>query len=215
MSFERARSMEHKEKRWEEIMSAALEQLETTDYEKITLAAIAKKLSFTRANLYKYISSKDEIFLKIMLRDTEAWVNDIVASFETAGKLENREIAALWSQVLCRHTRVIKLMSLLNSIIEQNVTVERLAAFKKELMSLLMLFIENSETILPRLNPEQRQDFFTSQFFYASGLYPALHETELQKEAAKLAGIEYKRPDFCTEMTRFIRILLDGLEQEA
>ena len=67
MSFERARSREHKEERREEIMKAGAELLETMDYEKITLAAIADKLSFTRANLYKYVSSRDEIFLWILL----------------------------------------------------------------------------------------------------------------------------------------------------
>ncbi|MDC7222199.1 MAG: TetR family transcriptional regulator [Spirochaetales bacterium] len=214
MNFERARSREHKEERREEIMNAALALLEVTDYKKITLAGIAQRLSFTRANLYKYVSSKDEIFLWVILRDIERWIDDLRETFKEGQSLTNREIARTWAEVAHRHTRLLRLLSLLDSIIEQNVTVEKLAEFKKELFSLLAAFQKPLELILPRLSEKNRHDFILSQLYYASGLYGATQQTELQKRAMEQAGIVYEAPDFPSEMTRFLTIYLDGLERE-
>ncbi len=211
VKFERARSREHKEERREEIMQAALELLETRDYEKITLAAIAEKLSFTRANLYKYVSSKDEIFLWITLRELSLWVEDLKTAFERENPATNREIASLWGLVLMDHIRVIKLFSLLYSLIERNVSVEKLAEFKGELFSLLTPLAGMMDRHIPGLSERGRWDFLNMQLHYAAGLYPASDISDRQREAMALAGIDFEIPDFRTDMTRFLLLLLEGL----
>jgi AcrR family transcriptional regulator len=211
MNFERARSLEHKEERREEIMKAARDLLDTRDYEKITLTAIAGKLSFTRANLYKYVSSRDEIFLWIILRDVSAWIDDVLSRFQEERSYPRGEIASLWAQVFCRHARVVKLFSLMYAVIERNVPVAVLAEFKKELFRSLVPLNELLGRILPEISEKGRWEFLTMQLHYAAGLYPAVNVTDRQREAMRLAGVELDLPDFKSGMTRFLTLLLEGL----
>ena len=61
----RARSDEHKEERLSQIKEATAELFESCPYSEITLTTIAEKLGWSRANLYKYVTTKEEIFLEI------------------------------------------------------------------------------------------------------------------------------------------------------
>ena len=63
--FIRARSPEQKEQRIAEIKEAADSLFRTRPYNEITLSTIAEQLSWTRANLYRYVSTKEEIYLQI------------------------------------------------------------------------------------------------------------------------------------------------------
>jgi len=58
MDFIRARSDEQKSVRLKQITDAAVELFESQEYDKISLASIAKKLNFSRVNLYKYVPPK-------------------------------------------------------------------------------------------------------------------------------------------------------------
>lgn len=60
--FVRARSAEQKEARMEEVKRAADRLFSAKPYHDITLTTIAAELSWTRANLYKYVTSKEDIF---------------------------------------------------------------------------------------------------------------------------------------------------------
>ena len=62
--FIRARSDEHKEERLCQIKEATAELFRTAPYAEITLTTIAEKLGWSRANLYKYVTTKEEIFLR-------------------------------------------------------------------------------------------------------------------------------------------------------
>ena len=66
----RARSDEHKEERLSQIKEATAELFAIAPYSEITLTTIAEKLCWSRANLYKYVTTKEEIFLEI---SAEKW----------------------------------------------------------------------------------------------------------------------------------------------
>ena len=55
--FIRARSDEHKEERMTQIKEATASLFENEPYAEITLTTIAQKLGWSRANLYKYVTT--------------------------------------------------------------------------------------------------------------------------------------------------------------
>ena len=61
--FIRARSPEQKGQRLDEIKGAVRRQFAERPYHEITLTTIAEELGWSRANLYKYVTTKEEIFL--------------------------------------------------------------------------------------------------------------------------------------------------------
>ena len=64
----RAVSPKQKEQRYLEIMDVTDELFKNHTYHEITLTKIAEELGWSRGNLYKYVDTKEEIFLSLYLR---------------------------------------------------------------------------------------------------------------------------------------------------
>ena len=79
--FVRARSAEQKEARMEEVKRAADRLFSAKPYHEITLTTIAAELSWTRANLYKYVTSKEDIFLVLCGEKMSAYMDALLAAF--------------------------------------------------------------------------------------------------------------------------------------
>ena len=90
--------------RKEEIINACAELYETMSFRDITIKEIGKKTTFTRTSIYNYFQTKEEIFLALLQREYEAWIEDLKAillehdemsvdafSDELAHTLEKRE----------------------------------------------------------------------------------------------------------------------------
>ena len=65
-----------------EIKKAASDLFDEVPYSEITLTTIAKRLSWTRANLYRYVSTKEEIFLDLIEDRMCAYYADLDAAFK-------------------------------------------------------------------------------------------------------------------------------------
>lgn len=214
MKFERARSKEQKSFRINQIIDAAVKLYNEISYEKITLAGIANELSFTRANLYKYVSSKEEIFLKVIERDEKDWIADLIDSFKDKSNISHHEFAEIWAKKIYQHKMLIQLMSIQYSVIEKNTTVEKLSDFKRQ-------FYKENETVykminklLPDLSYDGITTFLYMQFFFAVGLYPATTENEVQRKAIEISNAPFPTPDFVDMFSRFIIMTIEGLIKE-
>lgn len=212
MGFERARNDEQKNIRIKQITDSARHLFENNKYENITLSGIARELSFTRANLYKYVASKEEVFLYIIIEDIAKWNDDIVNRFKESVEITKEKFARIWTQSFIDHSHMIKAMSIMYSVIEKNVTVEKLTDFKISFFKEM----EKSTNILLKLFPElqlpQIHKFLEMQMFYAIGLYPATIENAIQKKAIEKAGIPYDPPNFSERFSDFIIMLLNNLQ---
>lgn len=211
MSFKRARSKKQKDIRIGQIAEAAAKLYGKTDYNEITLAAIAGELSFTRANLYKYIKTKEEIFLVIILSDLDAWIGELQKEFIKNEKISIEEFAEIWSKTLNEHKRLIELMSILYTVIEKKVTVEKLADFKTGMISSLDNLFTLIKSVMPSLSNAAVGEFVYMQLYYVMGMYPATKQSEVQKKAVALSGIPYTAPNFTQEFQKFILFSLNGL----
>lgn len=211
MDFIRARSDEQKGVRFKQITDAAVELFDNREYDKITLTAIAKKLDFSRENLYKYVSSKEEIYLIVTIDELDAFIQDVILTFEEIHSIGIREFALLWAKTLYRHERLLKLCSILFSIIEKNVSVSCLAEFKQRLFVGIESLYPLMERIFPDLTAEQILLFLDYQLHHIAGLYPSTALNKTQKEAIRLSGIPYQAKDFVSVLSGFLTTVLTGL----
>ncbi len=78
MAFERARSKENKEIRLGQIKEAAITLFDKIPYHEISLSKkIGKEINFTRGNLYKYISSKEDIYIYIIIDEFKSLLEEM------------------------------------------------------------------------------------------------------------------------------------------
>jgi len=212
MDFERARSREQKNIRIKQITDSARKLFETQKYEEITLAGIAKELSFTRANLYKYVATKEEIFLFILIEDISSWIEDLKKRFSGKENISAEEFARTWAEVLDSNREMIKVLSLMYSIIEKNVTVDKLVSFKLEFFREFQKVLDLLKTLLPDIPQEKAYKFIQMQMYFVIGLYPATRENKIQKQAIEKAGMPYIAPELVSTITDFILILINSMK---
>ena len=205
--FIRARSSAQKEQRMQEIKRAANDLFHERRYHGITLKAIAEKLGWSHAALYKYVTTKEDIFLELCADARADYVASLLAAYPAGCSYSPDVLAEVWTEQLNSHRDYLAYSDLLFSIIETNVSPERLAVFKRSYFSdmdrLIQRFVENG--VIDAANADR---LFNAVLFHAASLNGWCSENELVAQAMEIAGLENRTPDFKREMRDFIGMCL-------
>lgn len=213
MVFKRARSNEHIQQRIQEIISAASQIYDSVGYDGLSFSAISELTQFTRPTIYKYFNTKEEILLKILLADMEAWVSALVNSFKVNKLYTVREIADIWVDSLNSNLRLLDLFSMLFTFIEKNVSFEALVEFKKGFSMLQQQAIDLIAQLFPKAESTDVQNFLINQLALGLGLYPMGQMSEVQIRAIEASGMYYGNVDYKSVNKSGIYQLMYCLEQ--
>ena len=205
--FVRARSDEQKEQRLSEIKQVTRDLFSELSYHEITLAAIAERLGWSRAALYKYVTSKEDIFLELTNDAMEAYQNDLLTVYPAGSTFSPTVLAEVWCEQVVAHRDYFRYGDLLMTIIETNCTLERLAAFKARYYAgqdaLSARFAENLGC-----EPARMAQMLYAVDCHAVGIAGWCQESPRVAEAIELAGLERRTVDFRGEMRDFIGMCL-------
>lgn len=186
-----AGSIERTNARKEEIINACETLYQTMSFKDITLKEIGKKTSFSRTSIYNYFQTKEEIFLALLKREYDAWIRELCEAMESEETMTDDEIADVLARTLDKRRQLLKIMSMNHYDLEENSRMELLVEFKvsygnamKTVMAMLAKFRKDMDI-------EKRQEFVYSFFPFMFGIHPYTIVTEKQKEAMKLAGVNY------------------------
>ena len=177
--------------RKEEIISACKTLYEHMSFKDITILKIAEYTTFSRASIYNYFETKEEIFLAILQKEYEIWVADLNSLTESIESMTKNEIAKALASSLEKRKLLLKLMSMNLYDIEENSREERLCEFKiaygnslKAVDRLLCKFCSD-------MDADARQEFLYSFFPFIYGIYPYTVVTDKQKRAMEQAQVGY------------------------
>lgn len=177
--------------RKEEIISACKALYKDMSFKDITIMKIAESTSFSRASIYNYFETKEEIFLAILQKEYELWVADLNDITKRNNNMTKDEIAQALAASLEKRALLLKLMSMNHYDMEENSREERLVEFKvaygnslKAVEGLLQKFCRN-------MDETARREFLYSFFPFIYGIYPYTIVTEKQKTAMEQAQVGY------------------------
>ncbi len=186
-----AGSIERTNARKEEIINACEKLYQTMSFKDITLKDIGKETSFSRTSIYNYFQTKEEIFLALLKREYDSWIRQLEDATESHEKMTDDEIADVLARTLDEHRQLLKIMSMNHYDLEDNSRMEMLVDFKvsygkalKTVMAMLAKFRRD-------MDADKRQEFVYSFFPFMFGIYPYTVVTDKQKEAMRLAGVDY------------------------
>lgn len=203
----RARSPEHKQERMETIMAATDNLFKTVPYHDITLSVIAKELGWSRANLYKYVSTKEEVFLSLHSAKNRAYCEDLANALDVA-PMDDAEFARIWAQVTEQHADYLKYQDILIAIIETNVELDRLVAFKRAFADMVLPVHDVLSRQCGLANAQAASDLYLELIYQATGLYNHFNCAELTKRALELAGMPPVTGTFVESYARFVAMCL-------
>ena len=202
--YRRARTPERKQERMEAIMAAADGLFARRPYHQITMGTIAEQLGWSRSNLYKYAATQEEIFLALHSKKNRAWLEELAAELESA-PLPVGEFASIWARVTARHSSFLRYQSILVSIIESNVTYERLVAFKRAFAEMVTPVAD----ILARqcrIDDATALDLYLRLLYQAPPLWDHYHFSETTMAALREAGIPKTQGTFEDAYAGFVEM---------
>ncbi len=206
--FIRARTPEQKAQRMAEIKAATAEQFASIPYHEVTLTTIAMALGWSRGNLYKYVATKEEIFLGLYEDAFDALLDELerVTVGLSAGDVD--AFARAIADASDANGDFLCYERLLSQVIEANVTLERLTEFKRRMIVRLSRLDAVFARCLPEASAKELYDLTHAYRNEAAGLYTMIECGDLVREAMKRAGMEEPALDFSRDLADFLRRLI-------
>ena len=178
-------------KRKEEIISACAELYQNFSFKDITLKKIGEDTTFTRTSIYNYFQTKEEIFLALLQREYELWIEELNSIVENNSVLTREEFADKLSKSLERREVLLKLMSMNHFEMEKYSRLENLTKFKKAYGESLRAVGRCLDKFFPKMTTQEKENFKYIFFPFVYGIYPYVTVTDKQKLAMDAAGTNF------------------------
>ncbi|MEM1415930.1 MAG: TetR family transcriptional regulator [Myxococcota bacterium] len=213
MVWQRARSDEQKEQRRRALLEAAARLHEAQPLDAISLSAIAREANVSKANVYRYFESREDLFLDLMLESSGGWARTLRTRLaELEGRADGDAVAqALVSSVL-EHPRFARLAAVLTTVLEANVGVERVVRFKTELMGLVAELVPPVQAVFPGWEAEHASELLQAAWMMTVALWPAAHPAPAVREALKRPELAHACVTFEPTMKAMLKTQIRGIE---
>src|SRR6201996_7748404 len=133
-TFQRARRPEQREARRQAILDVAEAMLTQDPTAEISLREISRRVGLATSNVLRYFESREAIFLELVARESTGWLDALERELDelkpATGVGACERVAAIWAGTLAERPTLCELWSVMSSVLERNVTVETVRAFK-------------------------------------------------------------------------------------
>ncbi|WP_455537999.1 TetR family transcriptional regulator [Terrisporobacter sp.] len=177
--------------RREEIINACEKLYQTKGFKEITLKDIGTITSFTRTSIYNYFQTKEEIFLALLQREYEAWIQDLRKMMSETLTMTKNEFAQALSHSLENRAQLLKIIAMNHYDMESGSRLEHVIEFKKVYGESLRTVTQCLQQYFPEMAIEEKQNFIYIFFPFMFGIYPYTVVNEKQKAAMEEANVNY------------------------
>jgi AcrR family transcriptional regulator len=185
-------------KKKDEILDACEKLYAESSFREVTIKDIAADphCGCSRPSIYNYFDTIEEIFLGLLGREYIRWTEDL-QKILAKESLTRDELARDLAVSLSHRKTMLRIQATNLYEIEENSRLERLVAFKKQMMAAMDILDEILRKFVPDMSGEEREQFRTSFIALLYGIYPCTEPTEKQCEAMDAVGMPH--PDMTIE----------------
>jgi len=214
VDWKRARTLEKKSERKEAIYQAAFSLFKKQGYQKVSFNAIALEAGFTKSNMYRYFSSKEEIFLNIFSTLFERWHQDCTARLQQLEKnAPLDQFADAWVASNLAHPQFLELTPILFVSLESNSSFEQLLEFKQLSLDLLYQLAVSITEVYPDVQGEKAFSFLTLSFAATANYWAAqTQQNDALTKIYQLEQFQMLKPDFEKSLKTSIEIIIRGIQ---
>ena len=201
-------SQEQTQARKDEIVNTCAALYEKMCFKEITIKKIGEEVSFSRASIYNYFESKEEIFLALLTREHKEWLKDLKEILNSNASYDADGFAKALAQSLAPRFYMLKLMSMNLYDMESNSRLENLIELKKVYVECRTTVVKCLKKYFPQFNDLAINNFIYGFFPFLMGIYPYTSLTPKQKEAYETVNIDFKVPSIYELAYPLIKALL-------
>jgi len=201
-------SVELTNARREEIISACEKLYQTMSFKEIALQDIAGATSFTRTSIYNYFQTKEEIFLALMQKEYERWVEELDALANDYTTMSAESFSSMLAHSLEKRSMLLKLLSMNHFDMEENSRPECLRDFKRAYGASIEAVRRCLVKFFPDMDARAQQNFLYAFLPFLYGLYPYTTVSDKQRRAMAEAGLDFVYMSVCDMASGCVRALL-------
>ena len=175
MTWQRARQPSQKAERIGAILAAAGELFDQKDLSEISMRDLAETASLSKASLYSYFKTKEEVFATLFLRESEIWFGLVEPKLKRLRTPSASRVAFVLTEVLRECPRFCRLTAVLASVLERNLSTEFLLDFKTELNANLAMVVAALQRVFPAMTDRSGAAFLYQHQAVLGGLWPLTH----------------------------------------
>lgn len=210
---QRARRDEDKEARRRHLLDEALALYEGTSYAEVKMADVAERARLAKGTVFLYFPTKEALFLSLLEERLFAWFEKLDALLEHGeGRWTGPRMARTVAESLEGEETLTRLLALLQTVLEQNVSVEQVRGFKERLLAAMGRSAARVEKRLAFLQPGDGLRFFIHLHALVSGLRQMADVAPVTREVLAAEHMAPLRVNFKGELTTSLTLLLRGLE---
>lgn len=210
---QRARKDEDKEARRQLILDEALRLYEATAYADVKMADVAERAALAKGTVFLYFPTKEALFLALLEDLLFAWFAKLEGLLAAGdARWTGPWLARTVAESLDGEESLTRLLALLQTVLEQNVTVEQVRRFKERLLEAQLRIGATVEQRLSFLKPGEGPRFLLHLHALVTGLRQMADVAPVTREVLALPHMAPLKVDFTAELTAALTALLRGLE---
>ncbi|MCB4363272.1 TetR family transcriptional regulator [Hydrogenophaga taeniospiralis] len=203
----RARSPEQKEERRRHLLDTAkFLLLQMPDVHALGINELARQAQMTKSNVYRYFESSEAVLLEVLVEEFMAWRSELVKALNRGGKRRGtiEHIAWAFTTTWVARPLLCRLTSIFPSILERNVSTERVVQFKQGLLAVRQETAIDFHRCIPSIPASTFDRFIHLALPLLIGLWPLASPGEV-------SAVVIARPDLAPLRYRFEQDLEEGM----
>ena len=210
--FQRARRPEQKEERRQHLLATAKAALHGgMEVRDLGLNELARQAQMTKSNVYRYFENREELLLALLEEESELWRHELEERLAATPQATLEQIAQAFAGSSAAFPLMCSLLSILPTILEHNVSGERLATFKMGTLALTMEVARQLHGCQPSIPFEGYVEFVRQGLPLMIGLWPLSHPCDALAEVLSAPELQPLRYHFETNLASALLLMLRGL----
>ncbi len=216
MKRQRAVKEEHKLEKRRVILTAALQVFRNTAYNEVTMSAVAGKARLAKGTLFLYFPTKEEMFLALMEEQLMEWFDAVDTELDSSNKKSSiPEVVSLFSNSLKERVEFTRLLAILSTVLEQNVSYESILKHKHIVLQRLPETGARIEKALPFLKAGQGAHIILQCQALVVGLWHLTDPSPIVCKVIEKESLAAFKLDFNLEFQNVLTSLLYGIEKQS
>lgn len=211
LPFQRARKPAEQKLRRDAILSAAAELFDAEGPQGAGLNAIAAKAGFTKSNVYRYFESREEVLMSLFLGELESFVADFERRVTGCAVGDIEALAEAGAQTFVTHPRFCALVAILTSVLEQNVSVEKIIDLKRAVTALNARIANAVQSRLPTATLEDCGWAVAMVATLVGGMWPNVTPSANAAQVLAMPEFDYLKPKPERDLRRAIAALFAAI----
>ena len=217
LPYLRARSPEQKEERRRHLLDTAKSLLlEIPDARELGINELARRAQMTKSNVYRYFESSEAVLLNVLVEEFILWRTELSTALSRDRKRRGtiEHIARAFCATVAARPLLCRLTSIFPSILEHNVSAERIVEFKHGMLAIRQETALDFHGCIPSISTSTFERFIHQALPLLIGLWPLCHPAEVAAEVNARPDLAALRYDFQHDLEEGLLMLLRSLSNK-